>query len=84
MHPFFPVVAMVFNTMGFAMTWYLYLHVLPDPILREHRDMFEVPIGFAFVFGIPLVLWLAKRKMFYPLVVAVLQGGVTWFLIQRG
>jgi hypothetical protein len=74
LHPFFPMVTLVLNSMGFGMTWYLYRHILPDPVLAPHQDMFKVPIGFAFVFGIPLALWMAKRRLRYPLYVFVAQA----------
>lgn len=82
LHPFFPVVTLVLNTMGFAMIWYLARHILPDPVLAPHQDMFKVPMGFAFVFGIPLALWMAKRRLFYPLVVAIAQGVALVLLLK--
>lgn len=82
LHPFFPMVTLVLNTMGFGMTWYLFRHILPDPVLAPHQDMFKVPIGFAFVFGIPLAIWMAKRRLFYPLWVTFLQGGALVLLLK--
>ncbi len=78
MHPFLPILSLVFLVMGDAAAYFLkkFGHQ-PDVVM--HRPSLWTVIWICMLFGVGLAFWLRRFRVYYPFYAAVIS--LVWVIL---